>query len=221
MIVTIDILPQQGWHVDEWVGPVFNIDGTTAQIEMDSSQAVAVRLKLATPRTAIATPEARFTEEKSSQLTSIPRLTAKEPATVGLAVNRAKWHSNEADKALQLRHPAPTPTRRPPPTPGASSYYNKGIDYYDDGKYQLAVNEFTTAIRLNPSFTNAYFNRGNAYYELDQYGRVVQDFNKVIQLDPNYAAAYHNRGNAYRNLGEYTQADADKSKACSLNSKYC
>ena len=55
MIVTIDILPKQGWQVEEWVGPVFNIDGTTAQIQMDSSQTVAVRLKSTTP---IATPAA-------------------------------------------------------------------------------------------------------------------------------------------------------------------
>ena len=37
MLVTIDILPKQGWHVDKWVGPVFNIDGTTAQIDMKFS----------------------------------------------------------------------------------------------------------------------------------------------------------------------------------------
>jgi hypothetical protein len=55
MIVTIDILPKQGWQVDEWVGPVFNIDGKTAQIQMDSSQAVEVRLKLTTPATATPT----------------------------------------------------------------------------------------------------------------------------------------------------------------------
>jgi len=52
MIVTIDILTKQGWQVDEWVGPVFNIDGKTAKIQMDSSQAVAVRLKLPTHPTA-------------------------------------------------------------------------------------------------------------------------------------------------------------------------
>ena len=32
------------WKGDEWVGPVFNIDGKTAKIQMDSSQSVAVRL---------------------------------------------------------------------------------------------------------------------------------------------------------------------------------
>ena len=37
MVVTIDVLPKQGWQVDKWVGPMFNIDETTAQIQMDST----------------------------------------------------------------------------------------------------------------------------------------------------------------------------------------
>ena len=41
-MVTIDILPQPGWQVDKWIGPVFKVDGTTAKIQMDASQAVAV-----------------------------------------------------------------------------------------------------------------------------------------------------------------------------------
>ena len=65
-----------------------------------------------------------------------------------------------------------TPTPVPPtPTPNASSYHNKGNDYYNDGKYQLAINEFTTAIRLNPNYTYAYGYRGVAYGNLGQHQR--------------------------------------------------
>ena len=77
-----------------------------------------------------------------------------------------------------------------PPIPTASSYYNKGYDYYNDGKYQLAINEFTTAIRLNPNYTDAYKGRGLAYYTLRQYQLALQDYDKAIQLDPDYADAY-------------------------------
>ena len=104
MVVTIDILPKQGWQVDEWVGPVFNIDGKTAQVEMDSSQAVAVRLKLTTPHTA--TPEARLKEEKSSQRTS----------TVEPSVVRTTVLSDKADKAfLDTPHHRQHDGQRPQP----------------------------------------------------------------------------------------------------------
>ena len=88
MVVTIDILPKQGWQVEEWVGPVFNIDGKTAKIQMDSSQSVAVRLKLTTPPTATPTatpvptptpkpPTARFTGDRAILIlppTSTPKV---------------------------------------------------------------------------------------------------------------------------------------------------
>ena len=67
-------------------------------------------------------------------------------------------------------------------------------DYYNDGKYRLALDEFTTAIRLNPNYTYAYWYRGYAYYELGQYQRAIEDFDKAIQLDPDMALAYNNQG---------------------------
>ena len=191
MIVTIDILPQQGWQVDEWVGPVFNIDGTTAQIQMDSSQAVAVRLKLTTPPTATPTP--------------VP----------------APTYTPQPTPTARVIFVSPTPTRRPPPTPSASSYYNKCKDYSADGKYQLAVNEFNKAIRLVPSYISAYNNRGYAYGNLGQWQRAIEELDKAIHLYPNYAKAYNNRGYAYRKVGNYAKSDADKARACSLDRQHC
>ena len=42
--VTIDVISQPGWVIEEWVGPVFNIEGTTAHVEMDASKSVVVLL---------------------------------------------------------------------------------------------------------------------------------------------------------------------------------
>ena len=82
MVVTIDILPKQGWQVDEWVGPVFNIYGTTAQIQMDSSQTGAVRLKSTTPIAApAATPVPTPTPEPTATPTPVSTATLRPLAT--------------------------------------------------------------------------------------------------------------------------------------------
>jgi len=178
MVVTIDILPKQGWQVEEWVGPVFNIDGKTANIRMDSSQTVAVRLKSTTPATATPTPvpttTPRPTESPFPTATPMPTYTPRPTPTARVI----------------FVTPTPTPTPRPTPTPNADSYSDKGYAFYEDGTYQQAINEFTTAIRLNPSYTYAYRMRGSAYVQLGQHERAIQDYDKAIQLDASIAAIY-------------------------------
>jgi len=108
-------------------------------------------------------------------------------------------------------------TPRPPPTPNAFSYYDKGKDYFNEGKYQLAIDEFTTAIQLNPNYTEAYFMRGYVYDELYQYQRAIEDYDKAIQLDPHDASAYNNRGITYQKLGAYQRSIQDFNRAILLD----
>jgi len=209
MMVTIDILPQPGWQVEEWIGPVFKVEGTTAQIEMDSSQAVAVRLTSTSPGTI-----------------SSPPVVAKS---------------------------------LPDATPTASSYYDKGRDWYNTGYSGKAVYEFNKLINLDPDYPGAYWWRGNANHQGGAYRDAIQDYEKAIQLDPSHslvyvkrskmeyggtfsqktplkaieaydhsirldprnATAYYNRGQAYLSLGKYAEAKADIAKACSLYVLYC
>ena len=43
-IVTINVIPQPGWKVKEWVGPVINKGRNKAQVIMDGSQSIGVSL---------------------------------------------------------------------------------------------------------------------------------------------------------------------------------
>lgn len=45
-------------------------------------------------------------------------------------------------------------------------YYNRGLDYYDTGAYEQAVDDCTSAIKIDPDFANAFLNRGIANYLL-------------------------------------------------------
>jgi hypothetical protein len=52
MVVTIEVLPQEGWRVDDWAGPVFDVAGNVAKITMESSHTVVARMKRTTPMAA-------------------------------------------------------------------------------------------------------------------------------------------------------------------------
>ncbi|MDR0475675.1 MAG: tetratricopeptide repeat protein, partial [Treponema sp.] len=81
----------------------------------------------------------------------------------------------------------------------------------------LAIADFSLAIRLDPNDASAYNTRGIAYGVKGDFDRAVADFNEAIRLDPNYAAAYSNRGVAYGEKGDFDRAVADSSLAIRLD----
>ncbi len=104
--------------------------------------------------------------------------------------------------------------------PRAAWYYNRGILYYNQQKYKLALADFNKAIDLNRNFAKAYENRGNLYRRQQKYELALADYNKAIELNRNYAEAYVNRGALYYDLGKYELALADFSKAIEINRNY-
>ncbi|HEC56454.1 MAG TPA: tetratricopeptide repeat protein [Candidatus Syntrophoarchaeum butanivorans] len=98
----------------------------------------------------------------------------------------------------------------------AKAYYNRGLVYAEQEKYDEAIKDFDKAIELNPDDAEAYHNRGIAYTKLGEYDEAIKDFDKAIELNPDDAEAYHNRGNAYARLGEYERAREDMLHAGNL-----
>jgi tetratricopeptide (TPR) repeat protein len=56
--------------------------------------------------------------------------------------------------------------------------------YYDLGKYEQAIQDFSKAIEVAPGLETLYFNRGSVYYHLGKYTQVIQDSSKAIELTP-------------------------------------
>ena len=65
----------------------------------------------------------------------------------------------------------------------AATYSNRGIIYAGTGRYERALEDQNTAIKLLPSLAQAYINRGNAYYHLQQYDKALVDFEQSISLN--------------------------------------
>jgi len=78
------------------------------------------------------------------------------------------------------------------------AYYSRGFAYHAIGKYDLAIEDYTEAIRIQPDDAEAYFLRGNTYLNKWEYNLAILDYTKVIHINPDYAEAYYQRGNSYR-----------------------
>ncbi|MGF2040360.1 MAG: tetratricopeptide repeat protein [Nostoc sp. CmiVER01] len=97
--------------------------------------------------------------------------------------------------------------------------YQEGINKYDEGNYEGAIEDFNQAIELDPKNALAYNRRGDAYYRLGDYEQAQADSSQAILLNPQDANAYFDRGFALSELGKYKEAIADYTQAIKLNSK--
>ncbi|CAO0821747.1 Tetratricopeptide repeat protein [Desulfarculales bacterium] len=100
---------------------------------------------------------------------------------------------------------------------------NRGNAQDDQGNPEAALEDYTQAMRLQPSFTEAYFNRSFVLYKLGRYDDARHDLDRVIALAPELAPAYFNRSFVMLQKGLVARAIADVDKAVQLepsNRKY-
>jgi Flp pilus assembly protein TadD len=99
----------------------------------------------------------------------------------------------------------------------AGVFLDRGIMFASQGDYELAIENFTEAIKLDPNFATAYNNRGMMYSKKGDYNRAIADFSQVIKLNPNNADTYNNRGMMYSKKGDNDRAIADYTQAIRLD----
>jgi len=94
---------------------------------------------------------------------------------------------------------------------------NRGLAYRNLKEYQRAIEDYSRAIELDPTYVYAYNSRGLAYADLEEYQRAIEDYSRAIELDPTSVSAYNSRGDAYADLEEYQRAIEDYNRAIELN----
>ncbi len=111
----------------------------------------------------------------------------------------------------QLRLPKPVSDAK-------QELYQEGLNKYDVGNYEGAIEDLNQVIESDPKNALAYNRRGDAYYRLGDYEQAQADSSQAISLNPQDANAYFDRGFAFSELGKYKEAIADYTQAIKLNS---
>jgi tetratricopeptide (TPR) repeat protein len=99
----------------------------------------------------------------------------------------------------------------------ANAYSNRGMALAGKRNYDGAIEDFSTAIRLDTQQASFYYNRGVVYGRKGDYDHAVADYSSAIALDPKKGAAYHHRAFAYFKLGKTSDALPDANRAVELN----
>jgi tetratricopeptide (TPR) repeat protein len=98
---------------------------------------------------------------------------------------------------------------RDAPVKLALAFNNRGVARRLKGEYDLALQDYNEAIRLNPTSASQFNNRGVIYRIKGDYDHAIADYNKAISLRSDYPAAFYNRALAYTEKGAFDNALAD------------
>ncbi|MBN1910507.1 MAG: serine protease, partial [Pirellulales bacterium] len=95
----------------------------------------------------------------------------------------------------------------------ADVFNTRATRRHDQGRYDLAIEDYTAVLKLDPDRPLTLANRGWAFYTKEDYDSALADFDDALRRDPELGSAYEGRGTTYREQGEYEKAVADLTQA--------
>ena len=102
------------------------------------------------------------------------------------------------------------------PSPSDKFFY-KSYEYFEQGRFQLAVDNLTECIKIDPKLIAAYYNRAKVYHLLGNLEAALVDYSKAIKLNKKDSDGYNNRGNVYEDLGNFDDAISDYNRSIKLD----
>lgn len=86
------------------------------------------------------------------------------------------------------------------------SSLSNGLEYFQNGKHEQALEEFEDAVKAEPANADAHYYIGLTYNKLDKNDKAVFFFKKAIELNPGLENVHLSLGTTYYKLKEYDSA---------------
>ena len=84
----------------------------------------------------------------------------------------------------------------------AEEHNNLGVIYEREGKYELALREYSKAIEGDPELVTPLVNKANVYYKLGQFTNAEKYYKKALSVDLKSVEAANNLASLYIETGE-------------------
>lgn len=102
----------------------------------------------------------------------------------------------------------------------SSVFYNRALAFHAKKQWQKAIDDYSSAIKLNNTKPKYFFGRGVAYVRAYQYAQGIKDYTVAIKSNYRLHITYTNRGAAYMGLSQDDLALADYQRAQKINPDY-
>jgi tetratricopeptide (TPR) repeat protein len=97
------------------------------------------------------------------------------------------------------------------------AYDNRGIAWLGKREFDHAIEDFSAAIRLDPSKAGVFGRRGYVWLAKRNYDRAISDYDEAIRLDPRKPEPFFDRAMAWENKGDFDRAISDLSEVIRID----
>lgn len=97
----------------------------------------------------------------------------------------------------------------------ADVHHNRGIFFSKQQKWDDALKNYQTVVRLNPNYIMAYYFMGNVYtdrWQPGDYERAMNEYARAWAIAPNYVQSHHQAGLVHLKKGADDKAMADAAR---------
>lgn len=104
-----------------------------------------------------------------------------------------------------------------PPRIDKDKDLDEGVNHFNDGQYDKAIESFKKVIEKFPKNYEGYYNLGLTYLKKDDLDQAIDALEKATELNPESLAAYFALGEGYFAKGDNEKATQSFSKAIELD----
>ena len=105
------------------------------------------------------------------------------------------------------------------PSKAAVEAFNRGVQAWDKGQSDDALQNLDEAVRLDPDFLEARMNLGIVHAKIGQAKEALAQYEQALVLEPNLAVLHSNKAAALVMLGRWEEAEQAARRAVQLDPK--
>lgn len=177
--------------------PSIALEGTPKAEEDLLKDAIPAGIMLLVVLVAVLLAVAHSIQSSVSKSTEISRINDSSDGLDGVPFGHETHRPAPSHRLRSL--PNPTTSTAPPRSEttrrlsgSANELDTAGKTHFANGEYQLAIDTFSEAIRIDGRNSMTFSNRGLVWHQLQQWEAARRDYEKALLLDPNNAFALNN-----------------------------
>lgn len=88
----------------------------------------------------------------------------------------------------------------------AEEFFNKGVNYSYNKKFENAIECFDKSLELDPNYPEALARKGSLLSDMDNFDEALIYLDKALNIEPNYLFPIKSKGITFTKMGRYSDA---------------